>query len=293
MQDFERCNLCARHCLVDRTKGQIGYCGASDKMHICRTALHKWEEPIISGKNGSGTIFFSGCSLKCVFCQNSKISLREVGEEFTPSQLAEKMLQLQNQGAHNINFVTPTHYAPLVAKTIITAKQNGLAVPIVYNTSSYDNVETLKMLSGLVDIYLPDLKYIDKRLSEKYSFAKDYADIAKKAIEEMVRQQPRIEFNKDGMLESGVVVRVLLLPGHVANSKLAVKYLYESFGDDIYISLMSQYTPIGKQQPPLNRCVTNKEYSELLDYAVSLGVKNAFIQERGSASESFIPDFQE
>ena len=288
---YSPCEICARKCGVDRTSGEIGFCRSSDKMKITRAALHYWEEPIISGTRGSGTVFFSGCSLGCIYCQNSKISRASVGREVTPTDLAAEMLRLEREGAHNINFVTPTHFAPSIKETVSIAREMGLSVPIVYNTGSYDTQETIRALEGTVDIYLPDLKYYRTVSAEKLSFAKDYPDVARTAIAEMVRQHPNPVI-EDGIMRSGVVVRILLLPSHVAEAKLSLKYLYDTYGDSIYISLMNQYTPMPGMKSPLDRTVTNAEYSELVSYAERLGVVNAFIQEGGTQKESFIPDFE-
>ncbi len=257
---------------------------------VARAALHFWEEPIISGTRGSGTIFFAGCSLSCVYCQNHKISRGGAGKPVTDEQLAEIMLRLQSDGAHNINFVTPTHFAPSVSNAVAIAGSLGLSIPIVYNTGSYDNVSTLKALEGLVDIYLPDLKYYLPKTAAAYSTAPDYPTVAREAIAEMVRQSgsPVIE---NGIMRRGTLVRILLLPAHVAEAKLSLKYLYSTYGDDIYVSLMNQYTPMPGMQPPLNRGVTREEYDQLTDYADRLGIKNCFIQEFGTAKESFIPQF--
>ena len=290
LSPYSPCNLCARACGVDRTSGKVGFCHSTDKMKITRAALHFWEEPIISGNNGSGTVFFSGCSLGCVYCQNAKISRASVGEEYSTAALAQKMLELQSYGAHNINFVTPTHFAPGIADAIREARTLGLRVPIVYNTGSYDTVNTVRMLDGLVDIYLPDLKYYRAETAKKLSYASDYPAVARSAIAEMVRQRPTPVI-EEGIMRSGVIVRVLLLPSHVAEAKLTVKYIYDTYKDDVYISLMNQYTPMPNMTSPLDRTVTRSEYSELISYAEKIGVVNAFIQEGGTQSESFIPEF--
>ena len=288
---YSACRLCARGCGVDRTAGQLGFCRSSDTARITRAALHYWEEPIISGTRGSGTIFFSGCSLGCLYCQNRAISRAAVGREITPDGLALEMLRLEREGAHNINFVTPTHFAPTVKASVTIARAKGLTVPTVYNTGSYDTVDTVRGLEGTVDVYLPDLKYYRTESAEKLSCAKDYPRIARDAIAEMVRQHPTPVI-KDGIMQSGVVVRILLLPSHVAEAKLSLKYIYDTYGDNIYISLMNQYTPMPGMTSPLDRTVTNAEYSELVGYAERLGVVNAFIQEGGTQKESFIPDFE-
>ena len=277
-------------CSVDRSAGAVGFCKSTSEMKISRAALHYWEEPIISGTRGSGTVFFSGCSLGCVYCQNRDISRASVGKAVTTKELADIMLDLEEQGAHNINFVTPTHYAPSVVESVKLARETGLTIPIVYNTGSYDTKETVKLLSGSVDIYLPDLKYYKEKTAGELSLASDYPAVARAAIDEMVHQHPH-PIVENGIMKAGVVVRILLLPSHVAEAKLSLKYLYDTYGDNVYVSLMNQYTPMSGVQPPLNRKVTNAEYSELVTYAEKLGVINAFIQEGGTQSESFIPEF--
>ncbi len=287
---YTKCELCGRKCGVDR-KSQAGACKMTSEVVISRAALHHWEEPPISGTNGSGTIFFSGCSLSCVFCQNAEISRGRAGKTIDINRLAEIMIELQNSKAHNINLVTPTHYVPSIIEAIRLSKENGLTIPIVYNTGSYDTVDAIKALDGLVDIYLPDLKYYLNKTASEYSNALDYPQIARAAIAEMVRQTGSPVFNKEGMMIKGTIVRILLLPGHVAEAKLSLKYLYDTYGDRIYISLMNQYTPMQGMNPPLDRVVTHEEYRQLTDYAEKLGLKNGFIQEFGTAKESFIPPF--
>ena len=288
---YSPCELCARRCGVDRTGGRHGFCRSTDTVKITRAALHYWEEPIISGTRGSGTIFFSGCSLGCIYCQNRAISRSSVGRSVTVEELSAEMLRLEREGAHNINFVTPTHFAPAVREAVKISRSLGLAVPIVYNTGSYDTEETVRSLEGTVDIYLPDLKYYRQESAEKLSCARDYPTVARDAIAEMVRQRPTPVI-EDGIMQSGVVVRILLLPSHVAEAKLSLKYLYDTYGNSIYLSLMNQYTPMSGMRSPLDRKVTNAEYSELVNYAERLGVVNAFIQEGGTQKESFIPDFE-
>lgn len=290
---YENCMLCARRCGVNRRLNKKGVCGESDELHIARAALHMWEEPCISGEDGSGTVFFSGCSLGCVFCQNYNISANHHGKIITEDRLYEIFFELKAQGANNINLVTPTHFAPTVAGVIAKAVKGGLDLPIVYNTSSYDSVETLKLFDGLADIYLPDFKYYDASLAKKYSHAADYPTAAKLAVQEMVSQRGRAKFNSDGIMTSGVIVRHLILPGCTEDSKKVIEYLYKTYGDDIYISIMNQYTPTDylPSNFQLNRKVTAEEYDEVIDYALSLGVENGFVQEGEAASESFIPDF--
>ncbi len=290
MDLYENCRLCGRNCGINR-HGKVGYCRETDEIYLSRAALHMWEEPPISGSRGSGTIFFSGCSLSCIFCQNADISRGRSGKAVSVSRLAEIMTELEAKGAHNINLVTPTHYMPSLALAIPMARRMGLTIPIVYNTGSYDSVDALKILDGLVDVYLPDLKYYNPKTAESYSHAKDYPSVAKEAIAEMYRQVGSPTFNEEGIMTGGMIVRILLLPGRVAEAKLSLKYLLDTYGHNIYVSLMNQYTPMPGMTPPLNRKVTREEYNELLDYAEKLGLKNGFTQDFGTASESFIPPF--
>ncbi|MBQ7363572.1 MAG: radical SAM protein [Clostridia bacterium] len=282
--------LCGRECGVDRVSGARGFCRCGNTASLARASLHAWEEPIISGTRGSGTVFFSGCSLGCVFCQNRGISKSPVGEYATAEDISRVMLSLEMQGAHNINFVTPTHFAPTVAEAISIARKSGLTVPIVYNTGGYDSLAALALLDGLVDIYLADLKYVRSKSATELSCAENYPEVAKAAIAEMVRQQPTPHID-GGIMTRGVIVRVLLLPSHTAEAKLAVKYLYETYGNSIYISLMSQYTPIEGVPPSIARRVTRAEYGELVEYASSLGITRAFVQDKESASDAYIPEF--
>lgn len=290
---LKECHLCPRNCGVDRLAGQKGFCGVDAGIMVARAALHMWEEPCISGKEGSGAVFFSGCSLGCAFCQNRTISKGQSSKVITVEHLAELFLDLQAQKANNINLVTAGHFLPQVREALILAKEQGLTIPVVYNSSGYEKAEMLRYLEGLVDIYLPDLKYLEADLAGKYSHAKDYPEVAMKALEEMVRQVRTPEFDERGMMKKGVIVRHLLLPGHVRNSKKVLEYLYGTYGDQIYISLMNQYTPMPamKDDPQLSRKVTDREYDRLLDHAISFGVTNCFIQEGETAKESFIPEF--
>ena len=291
---MEKCSLCPRECEVKRKAGQAGFCGvAGENIFAARAALHMWEEPCISGETGSGTVFFSGCTLRCVYCQNFDIARANSGKEITKERLVEIFLELQEKGAANINLVTPTHYTEEIIWAIQNAKKKGLSIPIVYNCSGYEKIETLRLLDGIVDVYLTDFKYMDKALAVRYSKAKDYPDIAKKALEEMVRQTGEEEFDEEGMMKKGVIVRHLLLPGCMENAKAVVKYVYEMYKDSVFLSLMNQYTPLPqvKDYPEINRKVTAEEYDELVDYAIEIGVENGFIQEGETAEESFIPDF--
>lgn len=289
---LNRCELCPRRCKVNRNKGEIGYCGASDKIRIGGYHLHMWEEPVITGDKGSGTIFFSYCNLRCVYCQNYDISFNCSGEDISIDRLTAIMLELQEMGAANINLVTPTHYIPQIRRAIISAKEKGLFIPIVYNTSGYERVESLKLLEGLIDIYLPDFKYYDNRLG-KYSNVKDYFDITRCALKEMYRQVGELKYNKEGLLEKGVIVRHLVLPNNYADSKKIIKYLYDEYKDNIILSIMNQYTIVRRTDyEELNSLVDNNEYDNIIDYAYDLGVRNCFIQDGGSQSESFIPMFE-
>ena len=288
--EYNECHLCARKCAVNRNAGKIGYCRSTSEMKICRAAPHNWEEPIISGTNGSGTIFFSGCSMGCIFCQNSESSRASVGRPVTEKDLANIMLDLQMKGVHNVNFVTPTHFAPGIVEAVRMARKSGLNIPIVYNTGTLDSLDTVKMLDGTVDVYLPDYKYVRNTTAEKYSFAPMYPTVALDSIREMVRQRPTPVI-RDGIMGSGVVIRILLLPGHVAEAKLSLGTLYREFGNNVYYSLMGQYTPPIGMPAPLNRRVTASEYRELVDYAIKLGVDTAFVQELSSASDAYIPPF--
>lgn len=288
-----QCALCPRKCHADRAKTG-GYCGEKSVVRVARASLHMWEEPCISGQNGSGTIFFSGCPLKCVFCQNRSIALGGKGKELTIKQLSALFLLLQEKGAENINLVTPTHFTPQIAGALSQAKARNLTIPVVYNTSGYEYAKTLRILDGLIDIYLPDMKYYSAQLSAKYSNAPDYFEIASEALAEMVRQTGTIVFQKD-LMKKGVIVRHMVMPGCTKDSRAVIKYLYETYGDAIYMSIMNQYTPPEDltEFPEISRCVTRREYEKVVDYAVSLGVENAFIQEGNTAKESFIPDFND
>ena len=289
---YQSCTLCPRNCQVNRAAGQTGFCGMPDTVQVARASLHMWEEPCISGTNGSGTVFFTGCNLKCVFCQNHIIAIGAKGREVTSDRLAELFLMLQDKGAHNINLVTPSHFVPGIVKALTASRKQGLCIPIVYNTSGYDSVETLAMLEGLVDIYLPDFKYVSSALSTRYSHAADYFDVACKSLAEMWRQVGEPVFDGD-MLTKGIIVRHLLLPGCTEDSKAVIRYLYETYGDRIFISIMNQYTPLPHvaSYPELDRKVTEAEYDEVVDYAIELGVEQGFIQEGDTAEESFIPEF--
>ena len=287
-----KCNLCPRNCGVDRDKGEVGYCGAGSEIVIARYSLHMWEEPIISGEKGSGTIFFSYCNLRCVFCQNYKISELHKGRIVSVEEFADICLELQECGASNINLVTPTHFLHLIKKGLELAKSRGLVIPIVYNSSGYENVGALKMLDGLIDIYLPDLKYYSDEYGRKYSKCKEYFKYASRTIDEMVRQAGEVVIGEDGLMRKGVIVRHLMLPNGFDDSRKILKYLYTKYKDSVVISIMNQYTPVRHlEYDELNSKVKDSDYDNLINYAYDLGIRNAFIQEGETQSESFIPDF--
>ncbi|MCC2748535.1 4Fe-4S cluster-binding domain-containing protein [Agathobacter rectalis] len=293
MNKYENCLLCPRKCGINRRTGQTGVCGVSSEIKVARAALHYWEEPCISGKRGSGAVFFSGCSLHCVFCQNREISDGKEGKVISKERLSDIFIELADKGANNINLVTPGQYIPDIVWAVNDAKSRGMKPPIIYNTSGYENVTELKLLEGIVDVYLPDFKYMDSTLSARYSRAKDYPSVAKQALSEMVRQQPEVVIDDaTGLIQKGVIVRQLLLPGHVNDAKAVLKYLYDTYHDHVYISMMSQFTPIALEDyPEINRTVTKREYERLVNYALEIGITNAFIQEGDVAKDSFIPAF--
>lgn len=289
------CNQCPRKCNKERREGDTasyGYCQVSVRPKVARAALHFWEEPCISGEEGSGTVFFSGCNLRCVYCQNREIAAGVRGKEISVERLAEIFLELQEKGANNINLVTPSHYYAQIKEALLLVKEK-MHIPVISNTSSYESVEELKEMEGLIDIYLADFKYMSRELAEKYSHAKDYPQVAADALKEMFRQLGEPEFDERGMMKKGIIVRHLLLPGCMEDSKAVLKYLYETYGNSIFISIMNQYTPLSHVggYPELNRRITEEEYEEVVDYAIELGIENGFIQEGETAEESFIPNF--
>ena len=288
------CVLCPRKCHADRRAGQKGFCRQGAEVTAARAALHLWEEPCISGSCGSGTVFFSGCSLQCVFCQNRSIALENDGYVISLERLKEVFLALQKKGAANINLVTAGHFLPQIAFCLEQAKKQGLSIPVVYNTGSYEEADSLKMLDGLVDIYLPDLKYRSPELSAKYALATDYFEKATTAIAEMFRQVGRPQFNPEtGLMRRGIIVRHLLLPGQSGDSKRILRYLHDTYRNDIYFSIMNQFTPIEtkKLPPELNRKITHKEYENVLAFAEKIGIEQGFYQEGDTAAECFIPAF--
>lgn len=294
---FTACTICPRKCGVNRLEGKLGFCGEPAEIYAARAALHFWEEPCISGTSGSGTVFFSGCNLGCVFCQNFEIATQRAGSPVSSERLAEIYLELQEKGAHNINLVTPTHYLPRIVESLENAKRQGLTLPIVYNTSGYEEVASLRLLEGLIDIYLPDLKYISPDLSGRLSHCPDYFEKASLALQEMYRQtgDPILE-EESGLMKKGMIVRHLLLPGQVGEAKRILRFLHNTFGDHIFVSIMSQYTPMPQvmkdpRYADIARKVTPEEYARVLTFAEAIGVELGFCQEGGVAKESFIPPF--
>ncbi|MFZ2539641.1 MAG: radical SAM protein [Oscillospiraceae bacterium] len=291
--ELTECKLCPRQCNANRLGGKAGFCGADDKLKIARSSLHFWEEPCISGEKGSGTVFFSGCTLGCVFCQNYDISNKSFGKEITIARLAKIFLELQEKAALNINLVTPTHYVYHIIEAIKLARINGLKLPIIYNTSGYETVPTIKLLSGYVDVYLPDFKYMNADYAKEYSEATNYVENIKLALAEMVAQVGECVFDDHGIIQKGVIVRHLMLPTLLEDSKAVIEYIYKTYGDRVFLSIMNQYTPFGNLDdfPHLKQKLTQKEYDSAIDYAISLGLENGFIQEGETANESFIPLF--
>ncbi|MGN0425789.1 MAG: radical SAM protein [Acetatifactor sp.] len=288
------CTLCPRNCHVDRSAGQRGFCGQTSVVTAARAALHYWEEPVICGEAGSGAVFFSGCSLRCVFCQNHTISNSEFGKPVTIKALSDSFLRLQSLGAVNINLVTGSHFIPQICMALELAKNQGLHLPVVFNSSGYESVASLKLLEGLVDIWLPDLKYFSSELSARYSKAPDYFDVASRAIAEMVRQAGKPLFDEaSGLMKRGVIVRHLCLPGQSKDSKKVLRYLHSTFGNDIYVSIMNQYTPLphAAEYQELNRSLTEEEYEKILTFAQLIGIEQGFCQEGGTDKDSFIPAF--
>lgn len=293
LEQLAKCEICPFRCKVNRLSGQVGRCGCGDKIRVAKYQLHYFEEPCISGKSGSGTVFFSNCNFKCIFCQNYKISQEGKGNEVTIEELANIFLKLQQEGANNINLVTPTMYAYQIIEAIKLARMNGLHLPIIYNSNGYENVETLRDLGGYVDVYLPDLKYYADELAIKYSKAPNYFKIATKAILKMIDQVGLPEFDENGMIKKGVIIRHLVLPGHIQNSKHILKWLKENVEGNAYVSVMAQYFPTykAKEDEYLNRKLTRKEYSEIEQYLYLLDIQNGYMQELGKHEEEYVPDF--
>ena len=289
----EKCSLCPRMCGTDRAAGQKGFCGGGNLVRVARAALHYWEEPCISGESGSGTVFFSGCTMRCVFCQNKEISRGEAGKEITVDRLAEIYLELAAKGANNINLVTPMHYAPQITAALDIARKNGLTLPIVWNTGGWERRESIAAVRDYADIWLSDFKYFDSSLGESLSKAPNYFSVAAAALDQMVTQTCEPVFDENDMMRRGVIVRHLMLPGHLDDTKNVLRFLYENYGDSLWISIMNQYTPMCSDPrfPELSRTVSDEEYNEAIDFACELGIENAFVQEGGTVGESFIPPF--
>ena len=292
MKRYESCHLCPRNCRIDRNQ-KMGFCGESAVLRVARASLHMWEEPPLSGEVGSGTVFFSGCNLGCIFCQNHKIAHWHRGKEISAERLAEIFLELQEKGAANINLVTAVHFVPHVIQALDLAKEKGLFLPIVYNSGGYESEETLRLLRGYIDVYLPDYKYRSPILAEAFSKARNYPEIAEKALAEMYSQVGEPQFDENGMMKKGMIVRHLVLPKHTDDSMEVLRYLHETYGDNIYISIMSQYTPCRKftEYLELSRKLTTYEYRKVVKFAEEIGIRNGFLQSGAAAMESFIPDF--
>ncbi|MEG2739740.1 radical SAM protein [Clostridium sp.] len=293
MNMLSNCNLCIRNCGVNRLKGEIGACNSTDKVKASKAYLHLWEEPPISLSNGSGTVFFSNCNFRCVFCQNHEISQEDTGAFITNDELSNIFLKLQSKGANNINLVTPTHYVPQIIEALKISKANGLTIPILYNTNGYDSLDTIKALKGYIDVYLPDFKYFNDKYAIKYSKAPGYKDNLINILNEMYDQVGINKFDEDGKMIKGLIIRHLMLPGLLFDSKKVIDTIYSRFGDNVYISIMNQYTPMFNafKYKELSKPLNPKLYDSLIDYAASIGVKNAFIQESGSNTTEFVPSF--
>jgi putative pyruvate formate lyase activating enzyme len=294
LKELENCSVCPHECNVNRNKGKIGRCKSTDKVRIALYSVHDFEEPCISGENGSGTVFFSNCNLNCIYCQNYEISQLGKGKDITIDELAQIFLIQQEKGVENINLVTPTSYVLQIIEAIKIAKKKGLNIPIIYNTNGYEKVETLKLLEGYIDIYLPDLKYAEDNLGIQYSKVNNYFNIATKAIQEMIRQLGTPKLNEQGIIKEGVMVRHLVLPNHIENSKKVLKWLKENTPNEIYISVMAQYFPTyqAKKVENLNRKLTKKEWKEIEEYIDELEIENGYVQELGEHEEEYVPKWE-
>lgn len=290
---LDNCNVCARNCGVNRNAGKIGFCKSGSTVKLAKAYGHMWEEPCISGENGSGTVFFSNCNLRCVFCQNHDISQEDIGKEVSIERLSEIFLEQQFRGYHNINLVNPTHYIPQIILALDMAKKQGLSIHIVYNSNGYENIKSIKALKDYVDIYIPDLKYFNDKYSVKYSNAPNYFNIASQAISEMVSQVGECTFDESGIMTKGVIIRHLMIPGLLFDSKKVVDYIYKTFQDRVFLSLMNQYTPMfnAVDYPEINKTLNPTHYDSLVDHCIDLGYKNAFIQEGGSNTTAYVPNF--
>ena len=288
---LQKCEICPHKCKIDRTKNQVGRCKSKDTVKVALASIHNFEEPCISGRNGSGTVFFSNCNLSCEFCQNYEISQQGLGKEISIERLAEIFIEQQSRGADNINLVSPTSYAVQIIEAIKIAKNNGLKIPIIYNTNGYENIETLKLLEGYIDIYLPDLKYAENDLAKKYSKIENYFEIATSAIKEMYRQVGKNEYDENGIIKAGIIIRHLILPNHTENSKKVLKWIAENMPKNITVSVMAQYFPTykAKEIKDINRKITKYEYQKIENYLYSLELENGYIQEMGNNEEIYVP----
>lgn len=291
---LENCTICPHNCKIDRKAGKIGRCKAKDTVKIALYSVHNFEEPCISVENGSGTVFFSNCNLNCIYCQNYEISQLGRGKEISIRELADIFCMQQEKNVENINLVTPTSYVPQIIEAIKIAKDNGLHIPIVYNTNSYENLETLKMLEGYIDIYLPDLKYADNKMAKKYSNINNYFEVATNAIKEMVRQVGTPKFDENGKIKKGVIIRHLVLPNYVENSKKVLKWIHENLPKEVYVSVMAQYFPTykAKEDDKINRKLNKEEWQEILDYIDYLEIENGYVQELGEHEEEYVPKWE-
>lgn len=291
--NLSSCEICPHRCKVNRANGIKGRCKCDDKIKIALASIHNFEEPCISGTKGSGTVFFSNCNLNCIYCQNYEISQLGKGKEITIHELAEIFLDQQRNNVHNINLVTPTMYALQIIEAIKIAKKQGLNIPIIYNTNGYENIETIKLLNGLIDVYLPDLKYFSNTIAVKYSNANNYFKIATAAIKEMYNQVGTAKFDEEGIIKKGVIIRHLVLPNHIQNSKNILKWIKENMPEDVYVSVMAQYFPTykAKEDAYINRKLTKKEYKEIENYLYTLNIENGYIQELGEHEEEYVPNW--
>lgn len=294
IKQLDKCEICPRKCEVNRNNNQIGWCKSTDRVKIGLYSIHNFEEPCISGDKGSGTVFFSNCTMNCIFCQNYEISQLGKGKEISIEELSNIFIMQQEKGVHNINLVTPTSYVYQIIEAIKIAKAKGLNIPIVYNTNGYENIETIKALNGYVDVYLPDLKYAEEKLATEYSGAKNYFEVATKAIKEMIKQVGKIKLNEDGIIQKGVIIRHLVLPNHIENSKKVLLWIKQNLPNDIYVSIMAQYFPTykAKENQKLNRKLTKKEWEQIEKYVEEIDIENGFIQELGDHEEEYVPKWE-
>ena len=290
---LKECKLCPHMCKINRLEGKVGRCKATDKIKISLVSLHQFEEPCISGTNGSGTIFFSNCNFNCVFCQNYKISQEGMGQEVDIDFLAKSMIEQQEKGAHNINLVTPVMYVYHIIEAIKIARKKGLKIPIIYNSNGYENIETLKMLERYIDVYLPDFKYANNELGRKYSNI-NYFEVTSKAITEMYKQVGPPQLDESGIIKRGLIIRHLILPNEIENSKNVLKWIVDNIGKEVYVSIMAQYFPTykAKQIKELNRKINNEEYKQIEDYIYEIGIENGYMQDLGEHEEEYVPDFK-